>query len=49
VNLNAARTDIVGSVRVLVTAPDGIHSMEVGPDGRIYVSTRDAIYRLGPT
>jgi len=45
-NLNAARTDLVGSVAVLGRAPDGIHSMEIGPDGRIYVSTRDAIYRL---
>jgi glucose/arabinose dehydrogenase len=45
-NLNRSRTDVVGPVRVLVTAPDGIHSMEVGPSGRIYVSTRDAIYRL---
>jgi len=45
-NLNAARTDLVGSVAVLGRAPDGIHSMEVGPDGRIYVSTRDTIYRL---
>ena len=33
-NLNAARTDLVGSVAVLGRAPSGIHSMEVGPDGR---------------
>jgi glucose/arabinose dehydrogenase len=48
-NLNNARDDLVGSVAVLTTAPDGIHSMEVGPDGRIYVSTRDTIYRLAKT
>jgi glucose/arabinose dehydrogenase len=45
-NLNRDRNDLTGRVRVLATAPDGIHSMEVAPDGRIYVSTRDAIYRL---
>ncbi len=45
-NLNAKRSDLRGQVTVLATAPDGIHSMEVGPNGRVYVSTRDAIYRL---
>jgi glucose/arabinose dehydrogenase len=45
-NLNGARTDVRGRVAVLARAPNGVHSMEVGPRGRIYVSTRDAIYRL---
>ena len=45
-NLDRDRNDLAGRVVVLATAPDGIHSMEVGPDDRIYVSTRDAIYRL---
>ncbi len=45
-NLNAARTDVAGAVAVLGRAPQGIHTVEVGPRGRIYVSTGDAIYRL---
>jgi glucose/arabinose dehydrogenase len=45
-NVNAARTDVVGSIVVLGRAAQGIHSMEVGPGGRIYISTADAIYRL---
>lgn len=47
-NLNPRRNDLVGPLRVLGRAPSGIHSMEVAPSGRIFVSTRDAIYRLAP-
>ena len=45
-NLTRDRNDLTGRVAVLATLPDGIHSMEVDPGGRIYVSTGDAIYRL---
>ncbi|HEX6131804.1 MAG TPA: PQQ-dependent sugar dehydrogenase, partial [Actinomycetota bacterium] len=44
--LNAARTDLAGGVRVLARAPSGIHSIEVAPNGRIYLSTGSGIYRL---
>jgi glucose/arabinose dehydrogenase len=44
--LNQARTGFDGSVRVLGTVPIRVHSMEVGPDRRIYISGSTGIYRL---
>jgi len=44
--LNEARTAFAGSVRILGTGPTRIHSMEVGPGGRIYISGSTGIYRL---
>jgi len=44
-DLNASRTGLL-NLRTLTTAPSGVHSMEVAPDGRIYFSTQDGIYRL---
>jgi glucose/arabinose dehydrogenase len=45
VTLNAARTQVRGQ-KVVYTHGSGILSMEVGPDGRLYVSDASAIYRL---
>lgn len=45
--LNSGRDAIVGGPTKPFTSPDGtIYSMEVGPDGRIYFSTYQGIYRL---
>ena len=44
-NLNAARNDL-SNLRTLTSAPSGVHSMEVAPNGRIFFSTADGIYRL---
>jgi hypothetical protein len=46
VDLNVARTGFAGSPRVLLTAPEGVHSMEVSPNGRIFFSGASGIYRL---
>jgi glucose/arabinose dehydrogenase len=49
VALNAARDDVSGSgVDVLDTPGGGIHSMETAPNGHIYFSDGQAIYRLAP-
>jgi glucose/arabinose dehydrogenase len=47
---NGARTDVSGGA-VVLTMPggNGIHSMEVSPRGRIYVSTASGIFRLART
>jgi glucose/arabinose dehydrogenase len=45
-DLDDGRRRLVGGVRVLATAPSGIHSMEVAPNGRIFLSTARGIYRL---
>ena len=46
VGLNAARTGISSGPTALLTAPEGIDSMETAPNGQIYFSTQDAIYKL---
>jgi glucose/arabinose dehydrogenase len=48
VNLNARRTAFDAKPRVLLVAPTGVHSMEVDPRGRIYVSGASGIWRLAP-
>jgi glucose/arabinose dehydrogenase len=46
-NLNPARDDFSGgAVDVLQTPRNAIYSMETGPDGTIYFSDDDAIYKL---
>jgi glucose/arabinose dehydrogenase len=45
-DLNAARNDVAGTARVVVDVPMDVHSMEVAPSGRIYVSGPTGIYRL---
>jgi aldose sugar dehydrogenase len=47
VSLNAARDDVVGGPITMLDAPGGsVYSMEVGPNGSIYFSDNDSIYRL---
>ncbi len=50
VDLNAARTQLVGGARPIVqtdhTGP--VYSMEVAPDGHLYFSDAKGIYRLAP-
>jgi len=46
--MNAARTGFSKAPRALLTAPTGVHSMEVGPNHRIYFSGPTGIYRLAP-
>ena len=46
IDLNVTRTGFAGSPRVLLTAPAGVHSMEVSPNGRIFFSGASGIYRL---
>lgn len=49
VALNAARDDVSGSAVDVLDSPRGaIYSMETAPDGRIYFSDAQAIYRLAP-
>jgi glucose/arabinose dehydrogenase len=50
VALNAARNDVSGNaIDVMDTPGGGIHSMETAPNGRIYYSDGQAIYRLALT
>ncbi len=46
IDLNTARTGFDAGPRVLFTAPESVHSMEVGPNGRIYISGPTGIWRL---
>ena len=47
--LNGGRDDFQGAPIDVLDAPGGaIYSMERAPDGRIYFSDGDAIYRLRP-
>ncbi len=47
VALNAARNDVSGDPVQVLDSPNGaIYSMETGPDGRIYFSDFQGIYRL---
>ena len=48
INMNATRTGFSTGPRVLLTAPTGVHSVEVGPNHRIYFSGPSGIYRLAP-
>jgi len=45
-NMNATRTGFTGSSRTLLTAPSSVHSIEVSPNGRIFFSGPNGIYRL---
>jgi glucose/arabinose dehydrogenase len=45
--MNAARNDVVGGAAAVVAPPNGVvYSIEVAPDGTIYFSDFEAIYRL---
>jgi glucose/arabinose dehydrogenase len=46
VDLNAARTAFDAKPRVLLVGPTGVHSVEIGRNGRIYVSGATGIWRL---
>lgn len=47
--LNAARDDVSGNAIDVLNAPGGaVYSMETAPDGRIYFSDAQGIYRLAP-
>jgi glucose/arabinose dehydrogenase len=46
IDLNAKRTGFDAAPRILDVAPAGIHSMEVGPSGRIYISGATGIWKL---
>ena len=46
--LNAARDDVSGSAIDLLDSPGGVYSMETAPNGWIYFSDAQAIYRLSP-
>ncbi len=48
VGLNAARDDVSGSAVDVLDSPGGIYSMEIAPNGRLYFSDAQAIYRLAP-
>jgi hypothetical protein len=50
VTLNGARDDVSGSPTTVLSAPRGVvYSTEVAPNGRIYFSDGDSIYRLVKT
>jgi glucose/arabinose dehydrogenase len=47
VNMNATRTGFSAAPRILLaTGTGGVHSVEVGPNDRIYLSGPNGIYRL---
>jgi glucose/arabinose dehydrogenase len=47
INMNASRTGFSASSRVLLTpSTGGVHSLEIGPNHRIYFSGPNGIYRL---
>jgi hypothetical protein len=46
IDLNATRTGFAGSPHMLLTAAEGVHSMEVSPNSRIFFSGASGIYRL---
>ena len=49
INMNATRTGFSAPSRILITtSTGGIHSVEVGPNHRIYFSGPNGIYRLAP-
>jgi glucose/arabinose dehydrogenase len=49
VNMNAARTGFSAAPRILLTtSTGGVHSLEIGPNHRIYFSGPTGIYRLAP-
>ena len=46
IDLNATRSGFSGAPRTLASAPTGVHSVEVSPRGRIFLSGPNGIYRL---
>ncbi|HJR97970.1 MAG TPA: PQQ-dependent sugar dehydrogenase [Actinomycetota bacterium] len=46
VTLNAARDDVLGGPVTMLNPPGAVLSMEAAPDGRIYFSTFNSIFRL---
>jgi glucose/arabinose dehydrogenase len=44
--LNAKRSRFSSKPHIVAAAPSGVHSMEVSPSGRLFVSTAAGIYRL---
>jgi glucose/arabinose dehydrogenase len=46
ISLNAKRNDFSNGGRIIKTAPSGVHSMEVSPNGHLFFSTASGIYRL---
>jgi aldose sugar dehydrogenase len=46
INMNVTRAGFLTGPRVLLTAPTGVHSLEIGPNHRIYFSGPNGIYRL---
>jgi glucose/arabinose dehydrogenase len=48
VALNAARDDVAGNAIDVLSTPSGVYSMETAPNGRLYLSDAQAIYRLSP-
>jgi glucose/arabinose dehydrogenase len=48
VALNAARDDVSGAPIDVLDSPAGVYSMETAPNGWIYFSDAQAIYRLSP-
>lgn len=48
VALNAARNDVTGNAIDVLDSPGGIYSMEAAPNGWLYFSDAQAIYRLSP-
>jgi glucose/arabinose dehydrogenase len=46
VRLNGARDDVAGGPNTMLDPPGSVYSMEVAPNGRIYFSDANAIFRL---
>jgi glucose/arabinose dehydrogenase len=46
ISLNAKRNAFSNAGHIVKTAPDGVHSMEVSPNGHLFFSTASGIYRL---
>jgi len=46
IGLNAKRTGFATGPHIIETAPSGVHSVEVSPNGHLFFSTADGIYRL---
>jgi glucose/arabinose dehydrogenase len=46
IGLNHKRNDIATAPHIIKTAPSGVHSVEVSPNGHLFFSTANGIYRL---
>ena len=46
ISLNAKRNDFSNAGHIIKTAPSGVHSIEVSPNGHLFFSTASGIYRL---